>query len=176
MKNLKSLHFEAFTMFEAMLTLAITVMVIGIFSLTFQKAVHVVRGELFVLEFENILKNQQVQAVTTSEAKSLSASNGVVTVNGEVLQTPEETSFSDFSITFNPNGNLQSISDAKIVITLPWEADKQITYQLQLGSGQYKKTTSQGLYSVRKFNHHEFVSSFNISAFRGDFKQSKGNC
>ena len=89
-----------------------------------------------------ILKNQQAQAVTNAEPRSLSSFKGVVKVNGVRQPVPKETTFSDFEVTFKENGNIQSIKDAKIVISLPYESEKQITYQLQLGSGQYKKTTS----------------------------------
>jgi competence protein ComGD len=53
---------------------------------------------------------------------------------------PNETKFSDFDITFNANSNIQSLKEAKIVITLPYESGAKISYQLQIGSGQYKKT------------------------------------
>jgi competence protein ComGD len=127
---------------ETLLTLAVACLITGVFSITFQKTAHVIRGQLFVLQFENTLKQQQIQAITKAEPRSLSSTNGSVMVNGAALPVPKETIFSDFVITFKENGNIQSIKNAKIVITLPYEADKQITYQLQLGSGQYKKTTN----------------------------------
>jgi competence protein ComGD len=52
------------------------------FSVTFQKTIHVIRGEYFVLEFEMMLKNQQAQAVTSAAPRSLSAVNGTVKING----------------------------------------------------------------------------------------------
>lgn len=135
-----NLPIRAFTLLESLLTLSVTCFVILIFSVTFQKTAHVIRGELFVLEFEMMLKNQQAQAVTSAAPRSLSAVNGTVKINGANQPVPEETQFSDFDITFNKNGNLQSIKQAKIVIALPYEGGRQVTYQLQLGSGQYKKT------------------------------------
>ena len=135
-----NLPIRAFTLLESLLTLSVTCFVIMMFSVTFQKTIHVIRGELFVLEFEMMLKNQQAQAVTSAAPRSLSAVNGTVKINGANQPVPEETQFSDFDITFNKNGNLQSIKQAKIVIALPYEGGRQVTYQLQLGSGQYKKT------------------------------------
>ena len=135
-----NLPIRAFTLLESLLTLSVTCFVIMMFSVTFQKTIHVIRGELFVLEFEMMLKNQQAQAVTSAAPRSLSAVNGTVKINGANQPVPEETQFSDFDITFNKNGNLQSIKEAKIVIVLPYEGGRQVTYQLQLGSGQYKKT------------------------------------
>ena len=135
-----NLPIRAFTLLESLLTLSVTCFVILIFSVTFQKTAHVIRGELFILEFEMMLKNQQAQAVTSAAPRSLSAVNGTVKINGANQPVPEETQFSDFDITFNKNGNLQSIKQAKIVIALPYEGGRQVTYQLQLGSGQYKKT------------------------------------
>ena len=136
------LPIRAFTLFESLLTLTLTCFVVLMFSATLQKTVHIIRGELFVLQFEMILKNQQAQAVTNAEPRSLSSFKGVVKVNGVRQPVPKEMTFSDFEVTFKENGNIQSIKDAKIVISLPYESEKQITYQLQLGSGQYKKTTS----------------------------------
>ena len=136
------LPIRAFTLFESLLTLTLTCFVVLMFSATLQKTVHIIRGELFVLQFEMILKNQQAQAVTNAEPRSLSSFKGVVKVNGVRQPVPKETTFLDFEVTFKENGNIQSIKDAKIVISLPYESEKQITYQLQLGSGQYKKTTS----------------------------------
>ena len=135
-----NLPIRAFTLLESLLTLSVTCFVIMMFSVTFQKTIHVIRGELFVLEFEMMLKNQQAQAVTSAAPRSLSAVNGTVKINGANQPVPEETQFSDFDITFYKNGNLQSIKQAKIVIALPYEGGRQVTYQLQLGSGQYKKT------------------------------------
>jgi competence protein ComGD len=60
-----------------------------------------------------MLKNQQAQAVTSAAPRSLSAVNGTVKINGTNQPVPEETQFSDFDITFNKNGNLQSIKEAK---------------------------------------------------------------
>lgn len=131
---------SAFTLLETLLTLSVTCFLILIVSITFQKTVHIARGELFVLEFEMILKDQQAQAITNAESKSLSAINGTVKLNGVKLQVPKETQFSDFDITFKSNGNIQSLKEAKIVITLPYENETKISYQLQIGSGQYQKT------------------------------------
>ncbi|QIW52404.1 hypothetical protein GU337_11240 [Lactococcus raffinolactis] len=93
-----------------------------------------------MLEFETILKDQQAQAITTARSRRLASVNGIVKLNGTKLQVPNETKFSDFDITFNANGNIQSLKEAKIVITLPYESGAKISYQLQIGSGQYKKT------------------------------------
>ena len=141
-RNQKFRQIRAFTLLEALVTLSVSCLIILLFTNTYQDTVHAVRGQLFVLQFENKLKHQQAQAITRSETRSLSATNHVVKMNDQVLETPKETLFSDFNITFKENGNIKSIKTAKIIITLPYESNKQIIYQLQLGSGQYKKTTS----------------------------------
>lgn len=133
---------RGFTVFESLLVLTITCSFIILFETNFRQTVHIIRGELFVLEFENKLKHQQSQAITRAEVRKISATNNVISLNGEVLLVPKETIFSDFDITFNPNGNIQSIKRAKIVVQLPYHDNQTITYQLQLGSGLYKKTTS----------------------------------
>lgn len=141
-RNQKFQQIRAFTLLEAVVTLFVSCLIILLFTNTYQDIVHALRGQLFVLQFESKLKYQQSQAITRAETRSLSATNHVVKINGQVLDTPKETLFSDFNITFKENGNIKSIKAAKIVITLPYEGNKQLIYQLQLGSGQYKKTTS----------------------------------
>lgn len=141
-RNQKFRQIRAFTLLESLVTLSVSCLIILLFTNTYQDTLHRVRGQLYVLQFENKLKHQQAQAITRAETRSLSATNHVVKMNGQVLETPKETLFSDFNITFKENGNIKSIKAAKIVITLPYEGDKQLIYQLQLGSGQYKKTTS----------------------------------
>ena len=141
-RNQKFRQIRAFTLLEALVTLSVSCLIILLFTNTYHDMLHRVRGQLYVLQFENKLKHQQAQAITRAETRSLSATNHVVKMNGQVLETPKETLFSDFNITFKENGNIKSIKMAKIIITLPYEGNKQLIYQLQLGSGQYKKTTS----------------------------------
>ena len=133
---------RGFTVLETLLVLTITCSFIILFETSFRQTVHLIRGELFVLEFENKLKHQQSQALTRAEVRTISATDNVISLNGELLIVPLETIFSDFNITFKANGNIQSIKRAKIVVQLPYHNNKTITYQLQLGSGLYKKTTS----------------------------------
>lgn len=118
---------DAFTMLETLLVLAITCSIILLFESTFQKTIHIIRGELFVLEFENKLKQQQSQALTRAEIRRLTATNNVIKINGEELLVPQETIFSDFDITFKENGNIQSIKRAKIVIQLPYHNHQTIS-------------------------------------------------
>lgn len=141
-RNQKFRQIRAFTLLESLVTLSVSCLIILLFTNTYQDTLHAVRGQLFVLQFESKLKHQQAQAITRAETRSLSATDYVVKMNGQVLDTPKETLFSDFNITFKENGNIKSIKSAKIIITLPYEGNKQVIYQLQLGSGQYKKTTS----------------------------------
>ena len=141
-RNQKFRQIRAFTLLESLVTLSVSCLIILLFTNTYQDMLHRVRGQLYVLQFENKLKHQQAQAITRAETRSLSATNHVVKMNGQVLETPKETLFSDFNITFKENGNIKSIKTAKIVISLPYEWNKQLIYQLLLGSGQYKKTTS----------------------------------
>lgn len=141
-KVLKSQRISGFTLFETLLVLAITCSIILLFETKFQQTIHIIRGELFVLEFENKLKQQQSLAITKAEDRKITAINNMIQINGEGLLVPEETIFSDFDITFKANGNIQSIKRAKIVIRLPYHGDQTISYQLQLGSGLYKKTRS----------------------------------
>lgn len=65
------LPIRAFTLFESLLTLTLTCFVVLMFSATLQKTVHIIRGELFVLQFEMILKNQHMKIDYSLAATSL---------------------------------------------------------------------------------------------------------
>jgi competence protein ComGD len=128
---------KAFTILESLLVLAITSFVIILFSLTIGNTVHIVRGELFVAQFENSYKHTQLQAAATNQEKVFSASKRTLTAGDTIVEVPKEAELSSFSVKFDPRGNNSSMK--KMTIKLPYQ-QKSITYQLEMGSGKYKKT------------------------------------
>ncbi len=70
------------------------------------------------------------------QQQTLSASNGTLYSQEEVLKVPEEVEINDFSITFDQKSGNSSLQ--KITIFLPYQK-KNISYQLEIGSGKYKK-------------------------------------
>lgn len=130
---------RAFTLFETLLVLSVTSFLTLIFSSALTQTVHLVRGELFVLQFENDFKNTQEDAAFLEKSELLSFQNSVLKVEDETVKLPKEVQMTDFSIQFDAKGENSSLK--KIRIFLPYAA-KTVTYQLEMGSGKYKKTIS----------------------------------
>ncbi|MCL2113085.1 MAG: competence protein [Streptococcaceae bacterium] len=110
-----------------------------IFSSVLTKTVHLVRGELFVLQFENLYKNTQEDAALLSTREDFGVSQSFLTYENHRLKIPDEVRISDFSIQFDEQGENSSLK--KIEILLPDE-QKTVSYQLEMGSGKFKKTVS----------------------------------
>ncbi|MFV0556563.1 MAG: competence type IV pilus minor pilin ComGD [Lactovum sp.] len=135
MKKLR-LKNKAFTVLESLLVLMISAFLLFSFSLSFENTLHVIKGELFVARFEQAYKDTQLQASALVEVRTFSVSNGILKAGDEKIEIPEEVLVSDFAIKFNKQGNNSSLK--KITIYLPNQS-KKITYQLEMGSGKYKK-------------------------------------
>lgn len=128
---------RSFTLLETLLVLGISSFIIVLFSFSMGKTVKIVKGELFVSQFENIYKNSQFRASAFREETILSAQGQQLKSGRDVIEVPEEAEISDFSIKFDKYGNNSSLK--KIMIYLPDES-KTVIYQLEIGSGKYKKT------------------------------------
>ena len=135
--NIVKLQIKAFTLLETLLVLMITSFLILLFSGTIGNTIHIIRGELFIARFENSYKNVQFQASADAQTLVFSASDQVLTVGAETVAIPEEAKVTDFSVKFDKYGNNSSLK--KIIISLPYES-KTVSYQMEMGSGKYKKT------------------------------------
>lgn len=131
---------RAFTLLESLLVLMITSFVLLLFTGSITKIVHVVRGELFVVQFENNYKNVQFLATATRQPQLLSASGNKLICGNKMNSIPPEVRIDAFSIKFDEKGNNSSLK--KLNIFLPFE-QKTISYQLEMGSGKYKKTINE---------------------------------
>lgn len=131
---------RAFTLLESLLVLMITSFVLLLFTGSITKIVHVVRGELFVVQFENNYKNVQFLATATRQPQLLSASGNKLIYGNKTNSIPPEVRIDAFSIKFDEKGNNSSLK--KLNIFLPFE-QKTISYQLEMGSGKYKKTINE---------------------------------
>lgn len=130
---------RAFTLVESLLVLTVISFLTLIFSSVLTKTVHLVRGELFVLQFENLYKNTQEDAALLSTREDFGVSQSFLTYENHRLKIPDEVRISDFSIQFDEQGENSSLK--KIKILLPDE-QKTVSYQLEMGSGKFKKTVS----------------------------------
>lgn len=135
----KSVKFrlKAFTLLESLLTLSIvSFLAIGLssnVSQTFQS----VQENLFLLSFEQLYKDSQRLSAARQEPIDLILSDGRITNGYETIQVPRQVSVGENrQVTFDEGGGNSSLS--KVTFTLP---DKEVTYQLYLGSGKYQKKT-----------------------------------
>lgn len=126
---------KALTLLESLLVLFLCSSVLFLFSGSVKQSVRIARAEIFILQFERLYKDTQRMAGLKGQ-QTLSASNGTLYSHEEVLKVPEEVEINDFSITFDQKSGNSSLQ--KITIFLPYQK-KTISYQLEIGSGKYKK-------------------------------------
>lgn len=133
------LEIRAFTLLESLLVLSLTSFLMLLFSMNLTKTVHVVKGELFVLQFENLYKEVQGDAILLEQNKALTVKNGQLLYENQVITVPIEVEMNDFTFTFDKKGGNSSLQ--KFQIFMPYEK-KTISYQLEIGSGKFKKKIS----------------------------------
>lgn len=133
MKN-EILMTRAFTLLESLLVLLIISFITTLFSLEIIQTVHLFKGELFVLQFENFYKRSQEEAALLQKSESLVAKNQELICEDRSITIPKEV-----AVKFDDKGENSSLQ--KLTISLPYEK-KFITYQLEIGSGKFKKKIS----------------------------------
>ena len=108
---------KALTLLESLLVLFLCSFVLFLFSGSVKQSVRIARAEIFILQFERLYKDTQRMAGLKGQQQTLSASNGALYSQEEMVKVPEEAEINDFSITFDQkSGNL---SLQKITIFLP---------------------------------------------------------
>ncbi|MFK4966007.1 competence type IV pilus minor pilin ComGD [Lactococcus garvieae] len=127
---------KALTLLESLLVLFICSFVIFLFSGSVKQSVRIARAEIFILQFERLYKDTQRMAGLKGQQQTLGASDGALYSQEEMVKVPEEAEINDFSITFDQKSGNSSLQ--KITIFLPYQK-KTISYQLEIGSGKYKK-------------------------------------
>ena len=130
---------RAFTLLESLLVLIIVSFITLLFSSELTQTVHLFKGELFILQFENFYKVSQDDAALLGKSESLTSKNGELIYEGQKINVPKEIEMTDFSIQFDEKGENSSLE--KIKIYLPYEK-KIILYQVEMGSGKFKKKIS----------------------------------
>ncbi|MGF7407117.1 competence type IV pilus minor pilin ComGD [Lactococcus lactis] len=138
MKN-EILMTRAFTLLESLLVLLIISFITTLFSLEIIQTVHLFKGELFVLQFDNFYKRSQEDAALLQKSESLVAKNKELICEDRSITIPKEVELKDFIVKFDDKGENSSLQ--KLTISLPYEK-KLITYQLEIGSGKFKKKIS----------------------------------
>lgn len=133
----------AFSLIESLLTLAITCFLVlslsGAVSGVFQR----VEESLFFLSFEHLYRDSQKLSSIKQEPLVLQIKSEGITNGYDQLALPAGIVLEkEQSIRFDQAGGNSSL--AKIVFR---SQDREVAYQLYIGSGNYKKTESKSLHS-----------------------------
>jgi competence protein ComGD len=131
------LQIRAFTLLESLLVLLISSFVLLLFAGSMTKVVHLARGALFMARFENNYKSTQFLATATTQPQQIAINKGKLTYASRTLSVPSEVEVADFTVKFDRSGNNSSLQ--KLKFYLP-EMKQTIIYQLEIGSGKYRKT------------------------------------
>lgn len=132
------LQIKAFTLLESLVVLAISTSLILTTNNSISKVLKEIETTLFFMEFEKVYRETQQLSISQQKKTSLSINEksfsntiGKYTIPSYIK--PEKS----LTIDFNEFGGNSSL--AKIRFQTP---NKTVSYQLYLGSGQYKKKTN----------------------------------
>ena len=135
-KQLK-LEIRAFTLLESLLCLFLLTGLLVLFSSSIQVTMRQTREALFYKDFEALYRDSQVLAIQSNQLVDLKVGGREISNGVETVSIPDSIqSVQSYHIRFDPsNGGNSSLQ--KIVFQ---GEEKQVVYQLYLGSGRYKKT------------------------------------
>ena len=126
---------RAFTLLESLIVLSLTVFLLQVFAGTFSKTLHIVRGQLFLLSFEETFRATQREAILRQQEQKFAFKGGQFQAAVK-LDLPKEVEVQDFKISFDEKGGNSSLQ--RLRVRLPYE-NKEVHYQLEIGSGKFKK-------------------------------------
>lgn len=132
---------------------------------------HLFKGELFVLQFENLYKISQENAALQSSSENLESKNGKLIYENKEIDIPKEVEMAEFLIKFDEKGENSSLQ--KIKVYLPYEK-KTILYQMEMGSGKYKRKSIKGyilLESLISMALLSFLVTFLLSSLTNSRQQ-----
>ena len=92
---------RAFTLLESLLVLLIVSFITLFFSAELTQTVHLFKGELFVLQFENLYKISQENAALQSSSENLESKNGKLIYENKEIDIPKEVEMAEFLIKFD---------------------------------------------------------------------------
>lgn len=142
MLSRKLCRIKAFTLLESLLVLFL----VSLLTLTLSGSVHQtfsdIQTKLFFLNFEHLYQDSQQLSISQQTPVRLSLNGRQVSNGFQRLPLPDEVSLvTERDIEFSTTGGNSSLT--KLVFQT---RDSQVTYQLYIGSGRYKKTVTS-LYS-----------------------------
>lgn len=141
--KLKSKTVLAFTLLESLVTLGISCFIILMLSGSLNGVFQNVEEKLFFLSFENLYCDTQKLASLNQRNLTLTISQDGVSNDFSNIKLPSSVKVDKtYQVNFDKAGGNSSL--AKLTFQTP---DKEINYQLYLGSGKYKKTETESLHT-----------------------------
>ncbi|WEV45286.1 competence type IV pilus minor pilin ComGD [Streptococcaceae bacterium ESL0687] len=125
---------------ESILTLSAVSLILLLSSTSVTQTLAKIEGELFILKFERIYYDTQFQSMVKRKNESLEIREDKIYYLGKEIRVPDMVSFKKaYRITFSERGGNSSLQKIELSLLLQ---SKNISYQLYMGSGKYKKTVS----------------------------------
>ena len=138
--NLVQLRIKAFTLLESLLALFVVSFILLGLSGSVQAGFNQVQEQLFFMEFEQLYQESQKLSVAGHEKIKLTISERNISNGYQQVEFPKTLQeHAPQTIQFDQAGGNSSLS--KIVFQTE---DKRVVYQLYMGNGKFKKTTSEG--------------------------------
>ncbi|MGT2933447.1 competence type IV pilus minor pilin ComGD [Streptococcus catagoni] len=134
---------KAFSLLESLLSLFILTFTIGLLSPSVSAIYSKVEEKLFFIDFEHFYKNSQKLSVLKQKMDYLNFTEAYISYGSSKLKLPKTVKLTyRGKIRLNKLGGNHSLARIEFATR-----ENRITYQLQLGSGTYKKTISKSLHS-----------------------------
>ncbi|GGE36270.1 competence type IV pilus minor pilin ComGD [Streptococcus himalayensis] len=125
-------------MLESLLTLFITSFVLLLLSNSVHASFEKVQNQIFFLEFENFYRESQQLSASSQEKLDVTIEQGRISNGYRQLAIPSSVQAPDYQVLhFDRAGGNSSLS--KIVFQTK---DETVSYQLYIGNGKIKKTSS----------------------------------
>lgn len=141
--KLKNKTVSAFTLLESLLTLGIACFIIMMLSGSLNGIFQNVEEKIFFLSFENLYCDTQKLANARQQSLTLTVSQEEVSTDFSAVKLPPSVKVDKtYQVNFDKAGGNSSL--AKLTFQT---SDKEVNYQLYLGSGKYKKTETKSLHT-----------------------------
>lgn len=135
MARLSRYQIRAFSLLESLVTLAVTAFLVLSLSGGVGQIFKQVEEELFFLSFEHLYRDSQKLAASQQKQLTLSLSQQEISNGQTSLALPATVTLDQpLKLTFNQAGGNSSLAKIRFQAS-----DKEVTYQLYIGSGRYQK-------------------------------------
>lgn len=140
--NLSRYRTKAFTLLESLVTLTLVVFLTLLLSGSVRLGFEQMAEQVFLMEFEHLYLTSQQQSVLRQEGLVLTITQDGISNGERHLALPATVTLADeLVLTLSDQGGNSSLKRVQF-----YTSSQVVTYQLQLGSGRYRKN-SQSLHS-----------------------------